>query len=321
ALLPIGGSYLPRSRGGTIAGNTPTVLSAGLIGNILSGRLSGYTLTVLDGLGSGYELPANVLTALGYARFDPVASIVQLLQLDNNGSRADTVFSRNSFPTYATGRSLEFQADEIDIALLVPDGQSENIGLAVSKYFDLGRAHVRFGLNTSYESAGFAGIHSLLPSDSISGIHAGASWEWGRSVGTDQQVAVSGNFGFAVPSGGLTDMALSTITYNSINLSYSIGNVLGRGDRVAFGISLPQAIQAGRAEVALPVLNSQGATTFNTVNIPLSPEGRQFDFSIDYGMPLSDNSDFVFRAVRRLNNGNASGLNTTETTIGLRIRF
>ncbi|MEE9388859.1 MAG: S8 family peptidase [Paracoccaceae bacterium] len=321
ALLPIGGAYVPRSSGGSVPLGSPAILSAGLVGGGLARSLAQYDLVASDGLGAGFDLPASVLTAQGAVRYDPLGTINNLMAADLASIAADPFVKSSAFSKYSAGREVSFEAEDLRIAMLVPDAQGSNFGVAVSRDFGSKNAPFRLGLSALHEGAGFVGIQSLLPSHSIRGSHTGARWEWGIPLAAHQQLALSGSFGFAVPEGGVEDMNLSPVGYNSFNVSYSMANVWGMGDRVTIGLGLPEAIQSGRARVALPMANGLGGTAFNTVDVPLAPGGRQLDISVGYGVALLDGADLIFRTVRSLNAGNITGQNSTEAAIGLRIEF
>ena len=321
ALSPIGGSYLPRSGGGSVAADSPTTISTGMVGDAISLRLAQYDLVIVDGMGSGFDLPANVLAAQGIIKTDPLAAIDGLLVADLSSSKVDPFAQNSELTSYASGKQFAFDADDTRISLLVPSGDSDNYGLSVSREIGTGRSQLRLGLNALHEGDGFVGVQSLLPTETINGSHAGATWDWAIPVKSNQQIGLSGSFGLAMPEGNLTDVDMTAVSYNSVNLSYSMQGIWDRGDRVVLGVGLPQAIMSGQARFTLPVSRNSGGTVFNTVNVPLTPEGRQMDLSIAYGLPLSRQSDLVLRAVRSLNSGNVSGQNMTETTIGLRFEF
>lgn len=321
ALSPIGGSYLPRSFGGSVVVTSPTVLSAGMAGDALGRRLAQYDLIILDGMGTGFERPASVLTAQGVARFQPLVTIADLLATEMSHRTANAFASELAFSPYASGRQAAFQAGDLRVAMLVPDGQSGSFGLSLSRELPAGPGKWRLGLSAMHEAGAFVGVRALLPGETIDGTHVSATLDWRMPLAFDQQIALSAGIGVARPSGGLDDFSLSPVAYNSLHLSYSFGNIWGAGDRLALGIGLPQAIGSGRAQVTLPVAHSLGATSFDTVDIGLAADARQVDLSIAYGVPVSRNADILFRAVRSFNDGNIAGQDAVETAIGVRFRF
>jgi len=321
ALSPIGAMSVTQSDGSVISVDSPTIVSAGMIGDSLTSRLAQFDLVIVDGLGAGFDLPASVLSAQGVATYDPLASINDLMATDLNNGAVDPFAPLSGFSAFAPGKEVMFEGEDTRFAMLVPDGQSDNFGLSVSRNFGAPGTQFRLGLSAMREGAGFVGVQSLLPGSAISGTHAGATWEWAVPVSANAQFGLSGSFGLAMPAGDMTDLEMSAVSYNSINMNYSMRNVWGTGDRVVLGLGLPQAIQSGQADVTLPVANSAGGTTFDTVNVPLSAQARQMDLSIAYGLPLSRQSDLIVRVVRSLNSGNIDGQNTSEATIGLRFEF
>ncbi len=321
ALLPIGGSYVPRSSGEAVALGEATILSAGMVGDVISRSLGNIDLVLVDGLGAGFDLPASVLTAQGLSRYDPLGAINDLMAAELSVGANRYFAPQKAFSDYATGQELSFQAEDMRFAMLVPDAQSQNVGLSVTRQFGSDDAPFRIGLSAMYEGAGFVGIQSMLSGEAISGTHAGATWEWGVPLAQNQRLAMSGSFGIALPEGGIGDLDLSPVSYNALKVNYSMDNIWGQGDRVSFGIGLPQAIQSGQASVTLPTARGAGGTVFDTIDVGLAPEGRQIDLSIAYGVALGRQSDLVFQAVRSLNDGNVAGLNSTETTIAWRLEF
>jgi len=321
ALSPIGGSYLPRSSGGAVAVNSPTVLSSGMVGATLSTRLAQYDLVVVDGLGSGFDLPASVLAASATPVYDPFGSIYDLLASDLGSGLVDPFSPGSAFSASAKGRELAFETGDLRLAMLVPDDGASDIGLSVSRQFDFDRSQLRLGLSIMRETDGFVGVSSLLPGEAISGNHGAVTVDWGVALANDAQIALSGSVGIAQPDGYLSDMDMSAVGYNSVSLSYSLKNTWAKGDRVSFGIGLPQAIGSGQARATLPVAYANGAASFSTVDIALAPEARQVDLSVGYGVPLARGADILFRAVRSLNDGNIAGRAGAEATVALRMQF
>jgi subtilase-type serine protease len=323
ALLPIGGSYVPMSNGGTLDVTKPVLLSGGMVGDAVVASLSREELSLTDGLGAGFEVPASVLTAQTAIQFDPIATINGLLAVDLQGDAADPFQSASAFSETLPGQELNFQAQDTKVALLIPalGSPDANFGVSAAREFQLGQGNISLGLSAARESGGFAGLKSMVPGAALSGTHAAATFDWGIPVGLAQEIRLSGSLGLAMPDGGLSDMAVSNVSYNSLKLTYGAQNVWGAGDRLSVGVSMPQAVQSGSAKFMLPMALSNGQTAFQTADVSLAPVGRQIDLSISYGMPLSNRSQVVMSAVRSLNNGNILGQNTSQAAIGIRVAF
>ena len=323
ALSPIGGSYLPRSNGSAASFNSPTLVSGGMAGNALSTRLAQFDLVIIDGLGTGFDTPASVLSAQAIAEYDPMASINGLFAVDLYSDVTDPFQSSSAFGQFSTGQELEFQGEDMRLALLVPaaDGALASYGVALSRDFDLGGGQLRLGLSAMVEGDGFAGMQALLDGDSLRGTHGLATFEWAAPIPGNQEIRLSGSFGVAAPEGDLSDMTMSQVRYNSVALSYAAQDVWGLGDRLSLRLSLPNAIQSGSANVVLPVARSNGSVAFSSLDVALTPEARQLDLSINYGIPLSRSSEVIMGALHRFNDGNVAGRSASEASIGLQFRF
>ena len=119
----------------------------------------------------------------------------------------------------------------------------------------------------------------------------------------------------------MSDIAMSAVNYNSLNLSYGARDVWGTGDRISVVFGLPQAVSAGSAAFIVPVSRSNGVAQFETLDIALSPQQRQFDISVSYGVPLSRSSDMVMSLVHSMNEGNIGGQSGTSAAIGFKYQF
>ncbi len=323
ALSPIGGSYLPRSNGSSASFNSATLASGGMAGNSLSTRLAQYDLVIVDGLGTGFNTPASVLMTEAIEIYDPMATINSLFAVDLYSDAIDPFQSGFAFGEFGIGQELEFQGEDMRLALLVPvaDAVAASYGVALSRDFDLGGGQLRLGLSAMVEGDGFVGMKSLLEGDSLSGTHGAASFEWAVPMAGKQEVRFSGRVGVAMPGGELSDMSMSPVQYNSLGVRYAAQDVWGGGDRLSLGLRLPNAVQSGSANVVLPVARSNGSVAFRSVDLALTPEARQLDISIDYGVPLSRSSQVIMGAVHRFNDGNVAGRSASEASIGLQFRF
>ncbi len=323
ALSPIGGSYLPRSNGSAASFNSATLVSGGMTGNALSARLAQHDLVIIDGLGAGFDTPASVLTTEAIEIYDPLATINGLFAVDLYSDATDPFQANSAFGQFGIGQELEFQGEDMRLALLVPSGGADaaSYGVSLSRDFDLGGGRLSLGLGAMVEGGGFVGMKSLLDGDSLSGTHGLATFEWVAPLQGNQEFRVSGSFGVAVPDGDLSDMSMSQTQYNSFGVSYAAQNVWGVGDRLSFGLNLPNAVQSGSVNVVLPVTRGNGSVAFSALDVSLAPEARQLDLSVDYGIPMSRSSEVIMGAVHRFNDGNTAGRSASEASIGFQFRF
>ncbi|MFV2035552.1 MAG: hypothetical protein ACC631_10695, partial [Halocynthiibacter sp.] len=322
ALLPIGSSYVARSSGERTVLNGPVILGGGMVGDALSARLARRDIVVVDGLGTGFDMPASVLTASVKVAPNPAALMNELLAVDLTQA-GDPFDLQDAFSAPLAGQKLDMDFAALSLSVLLPDQNSAapSFGLALSRDFDLGGSNLRLGLSSMREAGGFVGIQSMTPGQSISARHAGVTFDWGLPLAGAQQLRLSGSFGVAAPQGSLTDVNLSPVQYNSLRLSYGANNFVTFGDRLSLAVGLPQAVAAGSADFILPVSRSNGSAVFETTSVALSPTARQLDLTLGYGVPLSRFSDVLMSVTQSLNAGNIAGQSGASATIGWRYRF
>ncbi|MGR3342051.1 MAG: S8 family peptidase [Paracoccaceae bacterium] len=323
ALLPIGGSYVPQSSGGRLVLDGPVILGGGMVGDALSARLAAHDIIVVDGLGADFDMPANILTAEISARSSPLALIGELLAVDLDGTGGDPFHVRRAFSAPASGQALDMEFETVSVSILVPDRHSAgaDYGLELSRKFELGRSDLRLGFSTMHEGDGFVGIQAMLPGTALSANHVAAIFDWGVPLGPASELRLSGSFGVARAQFGMSDIAMSAVNYNSLNLSYGARDVWGTGDRISVAIGLPQAVSAGSAAFILPVSRSDGEAQFDTADIALSPQHRQLDIKVSYGVPLWRNAAMLMTLVNSLNQGNIGGQRGTGAAIGFSYEF
>ena len=323
ALLPIGGSYVPLSGGGTLDISSPVVASGGMSGDALAHGLAQRSLSLTDGMGAGFDRPASLLTAQAVRRFDPLGSIADLFAVDLQNDVTDPFAKVSVFSDVANGQEMHFGNNDAQVALLIPavGAPEETFGVSASRVIDAGAGQLRLGLSALREFDSFAGMKALSDGANVSGTHAAATFDWRLPMAQNAALRLSGAIGVAVPDHGVADMRFSSVNYNSINLSYGARDIWGNGDSLSLAVGLPQAVQSGSARVALPVAMADGSTAFDPLDVSLAPEERQIDLTFAYGVPLGQGAQLVMSALRSLNAGNIAGSNTTEATLGLRFDF
>jgi len=294
-----------------------------MVGDALSARLAVHDIIVVDGLGADFDMPANILTAEISARPSPLELIGELLAVDLDGDGNDPFHIQRAFSDPASGQALDMEFETVSLSILMPDQNSPgaDYGLALSRTFDLGWSDLRLGISRMHEGDGFVGIQSMLPGAAISANHTAATFDWGVPLGPASELRLSGSFGVARAQFAVSDIALSAVNYNSLNLSYGARDVWGAGDRISVAFGLPQAVSAGSAAFIVPVSRSNGVAQFDTLDIALSPQQRQMDISVSYGVPLSRSSEMVMTLINSLNEGNVAGQHATSAAIGFRYAF
>ncbi len=323
ALLPIGGSYLPLSSGKQLNVTEPLIASGGMAGDALVAALATRSVPITDGLGAGFDVPASIMAAQSMPKFDPMASISNVLGVDLSQDVLDPYRAVSVFSDSTNSQQFELDTEAATLTVLVPalGSPEEKYGISASRVFDLGTGDIRLALATTRETGGFAGLKELTGGSSIAGLSTTASFDWNLPVARNAALRLSGALGVAIPRGTVGDMSFSPVSYNSLNLSYGAHDVLGLGDRFSLGVGMPQAVQSGSMRVTLPATLSDGSVGFDTLDMPLAPKGRQLDLTIAYGMPIAEGAELVMSAVRSLNAGNVAGTNTSEAAIGLRFAF
>lgn len=322
ALLPIGGSYVPTGSGRIDLGD-PVIVSGGMAGNALSARLAPYDIVVLDGLGTDFSAPANILAAEAVPQSDPVLASNTLLGVDLDAASANPFQKNSVFSQYVTGGDFELNLGDMQLALLLPtdDSGDPSFGLSVSREMDLGRSTLQLGLSVMHEGSGFVGMQAVSSTGTLASDHAAARVDWTMPLAGNSDFGISGTLGIAEASGSLAAMSMNSVGYNAISMNYGRRNVFGDGDRLAFGLRLPEAVTAGSATVVTPVAMSATGVSYETLDISLSPQARQLDLTIGYGKPLAEGVDFLVSATRSLNHGNIAGRDNSIASFGIRVSF
>lgn len=323
ALLPIGGSYLPSSRGGAISIEEPLIIAGGASGNAISKHLGQTDIIFVDGLGGGFESSASILSAQTSLYVNSQATLAELIAVDLYSDASNPFDLSTAFGTSVAGREMNVDLNDTELALLFPASGSGNssYGFAVKSALDVPDANISVGFSAMRDGAGFLGIQTRTPDGVNGSVQAAASIDWTVPLAANQELLISGSLGIAVADAHSGDVSFGNAQFSTAGVTYAARDVWGKGDRLALGVSLPQAIIGGSAQFELPVGMTRGVTDFETVEIPLTPDGRQVDLSISYGVPMSRNSELVLGAVHSFNAGNIAGEIGTSASIGWKYRF
>ncbi len=315
ALRPIGGSFIPTSRGKRVRVDRPILSTGGMTGNALSRRLADHDISVTDGLGAGFDLPASILTADAVSASGEDTALALLTGL-SDGAMA------NAFPSYLSGQQMDVEFGDMRIALLMPsDGAADNFGFSVMQRLGEDLPGLSVGLTAMREGESFVGMRSLLSNTTIGGTHLAATLGLDLPFSDRHGLQLTGTMGVAMPAGDMPAMEMSSANFNAIGMTYGVSHLLSVGDRMTLGVNLPQVVQSGVAKVAMPSARASGATGFETVDLSLAPDERQIDLSLSYAVPLSRQSELMFGAVHSLNDGHVAGRNATGAGIGFRMQF
>ncbi len=325
ALSPIGSAYLPQSNGTYTNIDSPVLASGGMAGDAVASQLSRYELKITDAMGGQFDRPASILSAQTVISHDPLAAIQGMFATGLDPDAIGAFQENPTFARFSSGQEVTFEVEDTRLAMLLPaDGSAgDSYGLSIARAIDTDAGRLYLGLTSMREGDGFVGLRALTPYASLSGRHTAATMDWDIPLGNQQVLNISGSLGVASPIETMTDVDLSPALYNSFSMTYGAQDVFGKGDRIAFGIGLPQAVQSGGAQITVPVSapDRSGAVSFETLDIALAPAQREVDLSVSYGFELQKGSDIVLRGVRRLNDGNIAGANTSEAAIAFRFEF
>jgi hypothetical protein len=77
----------------------------------------------------------------------------------------------------------------------------------------------------------------------------------------------------------------------------TVRGMFSGGDRLSATVSQPLRVAGGGLQLQLPTgiqVRAPGDFSFTheTVDVSLAPTGRQLDFALEYGLPLSDSAEF-----------------------------
>ena len=317
ALLPIGGSYIPRANGGAMAMDTPLVVTNGASGNAISARLADHNIVFTDGLGSEFDAPANILTAHGAANTDPNAFLsTQMALADLGGARA----IGSAFADSVMGQDLDLTIGNIELSMLLPVAgfDASNLGVEMRSTAENG---MRFGLSGLLENGSMLGVRPGDTSANFQSLQWSASLDMTLASNANSSLTAGARAGIAMPLSQTAGYALTTASFNEIGLRYDATGLATAGDQLSLHASLPQAVTGGSAEFVLPVAMSSGTPEFRSIDVSLAPTARQLDLGFDYTRPLSNNAQLVISGLHSINHGNIEGLQDTSAAIGWRIDF
>lgn len=317
ALLPIGGSYM-RTKGGAqrVRVDRPILMTGGMAGNAIARSLGDHDMSVVDGLGAGFDMPASMLTAESVTDSGRASALALL-----TGSASDPM--ANAFPAFASGQKVDLSVGDTRIALLMPSegGATSDFGISVLHELTDTAPGLSVGLTAMREADGFVGMESMLSGSKINGTHLAAVVGLTMPLSARHDLRLSGAMGMAMPDGDMPAMDMSTVGFNSVGVTYGVNNLARNGDRMTFGLNLPQVASSGVATVALPTVRSSGKFQPRSLDVGLAPEKRQMDLTFSYAMPVSTRSEISFSAVHSLNDGHVDGRRATGAGIGFQMRF
>ena len=321
ALLPIGASQMSLPGGVKQNIDRPIVVSGAAFGDAVARSLTNVEVSFTDALDTGFSKPAQSLTATAAPL--PLASqiLARSLTADLTDSRINLYANdANPFADYG-GQSYAVRdpAGLMQAAVLMPTGSDGSYGLNLAKTLGDGPTQVALGLKLAHDQGsvmGFGGTDGQSGADLVS-VQLGLAQDLGQSG----FLTMGAEFGLASLG---TQAALSNVSaagFNSVSVSFGNREVFARGDKLAFGVSMPIAVTSGHADLAIPVSGRSSREAFSPVNLDLSPADRQVDMSISYQRPLAPGLELAVELVHAENYGNRAGQRDTAGALALKFEF
>jgi len=324
ALMPIGGAYIATSGGAPIPLNKPVLVSGAMVGDAINVGLAKHSLAVFDGLGSGFGVQANVLSASSRSLTSPGLSVTELAKTDYTNPKADSFAQGSVFGSFASGQELVMAMAGSKVAVLVPTdgGEETSYGIYAERQIELGQADLGLGLSATHEAGSFVGVRALSDGAGLSGDHLAASLHLSVPLASGHDLMINGGFGVARPAGDVPVFNFSTVQYRSVGIGYAMNNSLSRGDRLVLGLAMPQTVSRGAVSAVLPTSYSRSrGMSFETADISLVPQAQQVDLSVGYGVALNPQTDFLVSLDHSLNAGNVAGHTATGAALAWRLNF
>ena len=316
ALLPIGGSYIPASAGGTVSIEEPLIVSHGASGNAIIARLAAQEFSYTDGFGARFSAQADVLAASGLPARDPVSFLNERLwQGDIELAALGT-----GFADYLPGDQHSINYGVGKLSFLTPiDSRANNFGV---DYQSRAASGLYFGFTALIEDGGFVGNTLTSPNTDTRAAHAGVNLGWSAAIAPGLSLALGARAGVALPVSGAGDViGFGPTGYDELGLQLLASNWSARGDRFSFSLRLPQAVNSGAAAIMLPVTTNSGAPVLRQLDISMVPDARQVDLSADYVLPVGSGRDVIYSAEYSLNFGHVAGQSDTNLGVGWRMQF
>ena len=318
ALLPIGGSYMPTPAGGAISVNEPVLLAGGMTGDALPQALSLQQFHVVDGMGGGFDLAADALTAQIMPVTAPETVLSNLI-----GGGAEGLHARDGVFGFASGGAVQdIDLGEIRLSVLVPQSEDGAAGISVQRQVPMATGELTLGL-AALEEDGFLGMRAISDQGDLAATHTSASLMWDIPLAGGNALRLGGSVGQAKPHGDLPAMQLSNAGYNALSMAYTAARAFGGAGSLRMGVALPNAATAGAVDMMLPVAMAAGGTGFEETAVSLTPDARQVDLNLSYALPLAGamGSEMLLGVTHSLNAGNIGGNDDTSVALAFRFSF
>lgn len=315
ALLPIG-TPVARMADGTVQSvSQPLIVSGGATGDAVARSLEAVPVLVTDMLGGDFTMPGDAMAATPTA--PPVSERLWSAMFGN--------VPRSGLMRAYGASEMTLQQGDIRLSLLGPDaggghgslsGAEPTLAAAIGHSVAAAGGELFIGLNIARDDGtlmpGIGGAASTLAALDLAFIRQNAQGAF---------IEFGGTFGMSPGGSGAALSDRSDIMFNAFRIEAGQTNLLRTGDRLSLGLSLPVAVTSGRAQIALPVARSASGIQHSNVGIDYSPEDREIDLSITYGMPFGPGGEVFLGAIHAINHGHIAGQRDTAAILGFRMTF
>jgi hypothetical protein len=314
ALLPIGTPVARMADGTAHSVAQPLIAGGGAAGDAVARSLSAVPVLVTDLLGGDFTMPGQALAAPA-----PVAPVAERLWPAMFGAA-----SRSGLIRAYGGGEMSLRQGGVELALLGPEasggagmaGVAPAMAAAIGQSLEAAGGELFIGLNIARDDGtlmpGIGGDASTL---------AALELAFTRDVGQGGFIELGGTFGVSPGGSGAGMSDRSDLRFNAFRLEAGQSGVLRAGDRLSLGLSMPVAITAGGAEIALPVGRSASGIVHRSIGIDYAPEDREIDLSITYGTPFGPGGELFVGAIHAFNHGHVAGAQDTAALVGFRMAF
>lgn len=314
ALLPIGTPVARMADGTVHSVAQPLIAGGGAAGDAVARSLSAVPVMVTDLLGGDFTMPGQALAAPA-----PVAPVAERLWPAMFGAA-----SRSGLIRAYGGGEMSLRQGSVELALLGPEasggagmaGAAPAMAAAIGQSLEAAGGELFIGLNIARDDGtlmpGIGGDASTL---------AALELAFTRDVGQGGFIELGGTFGVSPGGSGAGMSDRSDLRFNAFRIEAGQKNVLRQGDRLSLGLSMPVAITAGGAEIALPVGRSASGIVHRSIGIDYAPQDREIDLSITYGTPFGPGGELFVGAIHAFNHGHVAGAQDTAALVGFRMAF
>jgi len=300
------------------------ILTGTATGDAVAQALSRHSVVVADGLGGGFDVPADTLVATTVAAPLLDGRLDAVLGSDLAQMRVATPAVGTGMIGDHAGQTMHWHDPQSGwtstMAIPLEGSGDTTFGLSVARSFVSGGSMFSLGIAALREDGALLGLSS--PHDTGTGTDALAvEVAMTSTLSADTFLSIHGHVGTAasVRSDMLQDV--TAVSFNSLSVDLGRRNLFSRGDRMTLGLSRPTVVTGGSASVNLPVSRSADGFEHDDIAFGLSPSSRQTNLTLAYQMRLGHNWEAVFEGVQAFNLGHSEGEGGSGAMIGFKMTF